>query len=314
MAREPAVWPAGHHDSLQPGRLWSLWDIMNNYGALLVGLGASIAHAGNGALLRGLSESQRDILVRKEPSGWFRRLYFGQDHVLTNVLAGFATANERNLEGAEQALKGVLEDCKRLALPVSARLLERALASPPKTLAEYEQITLSLMAELQTKLFVYIEHERCGLYEKEDILSPECGTKFPSCLRELKEAANAFVFGLPTACVFHSMRAAELGARALAHDLGVSFPYPLELADMHCVLDQIESKILAKKNLPKSADKDGQLKFYSEAAAQFRYFKDAWRVRVAHARESFTDKQALSILDHVRDLLEVLSQRLTEPF
>ena len=61
------------------------------------------------------------------------------------------------------------------------------------------------------------------------------------------------------------------------------------LAEWQQILDQIERKIREISQHPKTLQKDADQKFYSEAASQFRYFKDGWRVRAAHARESFTE-------------------------
>jgi hypothetical protein len=53
-------------------------------------------------------------------------------------------------------------------------------------------------------------------------------------------------------------------------------------------------------------------KFYSEAATQFRYFKDGWRVRVARARATYEEAAALKILDHTKDFFEDLAPKLFE--
>jgi hypothetical protein len=109
------------------------------------------------------------------------------------------------------------------------------------------------------------------------------------------------------------MRSAEIGVRTLGRALGVSFPdKPLELAEWQTILEQTEAKITAMKKLPRGQHKDEELNFYSEAAVQLRYFKDAWRVRVAHARASYKESQAKEIIDHVRSFFESISSRLSE--
>jgi hypothetical protein len=109
------------------------------------------------------------------------------------------------------------------------------------------------------------------------------------------------------------MRAAEIGMRALGATLAVSFPdKPLELAEWQNILDQADSKILAMQRLPKGTHKDEELKFYSQAAVQFRYFKDAWRVRVAHARETYDETAATRVFNHTLEFFEILATRLKE--
>jgi hypothetical protein len=109
------------------------------------------------------------------------------------------------------------------------------------------------------------------------------------------------------------MRAAEIGVRSLGVALNVSFPdKPLELAEWANILDQADSKIVAMKLLSRGANKDEELKFYSQAALQFRYFKDGWRIRVAHARETYEERQAIRIFDHTLEFFEILATRLRE--
>jgi hypothetical protein len=136
---------------------------------------------------------------------------------------------------------------------------------------------------------------------------------FPVAHVELREGGRCFAVGLNTAAVFHAMRAVEIGMRALAEELQVKFPFPTVLADWANVIDQIEAKIRDMKGQPKGTKKDEDLKFYSEAGMQFRYFKDGWRVRVAHTREIYDEGQALAAIDHAVAFFETLAPRLSEP-
>lgn len=67
------------------------------------------------------------------------------------------------------------------------------------------------------------------------------------------------------------------------------------------------------KDAKKSDEKDADLNFYSKCAMQFRYFKDGWRVRVAHTRETYDEPQSLGVLEHAATLIDDLSKRLKEP-
>jgi hypothetical protein len=83
--------------------------------------------------------------------------------------------------------------------------------------------------------------------------------------------------GLHTACVFHAMRAAEIGVRALGTDLNIKIKNgkPIELAEWREILDGIATAVQDIENLPNSTpSKDADLGFYSEASAQFRSFKN----------------------------------------
>jgi len=198
-------------------------------------------------------------------------------------------------------------------LPVSYELIKTRIATLPKTSGEFDVLLDAVKAEMQAILFLRVPSDRATYYEHKGILKPSAREGFPTAYIELQKAGNAYALGLYTASVFHCSRAAEIGVRALATKLGVKFPYPLELADWQNMLDQIASKIKAMGPKPKSKKKDADLKFYSEAGAQFGYFKDAWRVRVSHARENYEQDHALRILNHTCEFFEGLSERLSEP-
>ena len=53
-------------------------------------------------------------------------------------------------------------------------------------------------------------------------------------------------------------------------------------------------------------------RFYSEAAVQFTYFKDAWRNYVVHENRIFDEDKALQIFEHVRAFMQSLAMKLSE--
>ena len=172
-----------------------------------------------------------------------------------------------------------------------------------------------IRAEIKSKLFLYIPSDRARFYEYDNVLSEKARDAFPSAYKELKEAGSCYAAERYTACVFHAMRAAEIGLRALGHQVGVSFPdKPLELAEWQNIIQMAEARIkeIVDKQ-SKGLAKDEDQKFYGQAAAQFRYFKDGWRIRVAHARETYVGSQAYAVLSHARDFFETLAERLREP-
>jgi hypothetical protein len=199
--------------------------------------------------------------------------------------------------------------CKSLKLTVSAALVENKAKHPPKTRDEYNLLIDAILTELKDRLFLFIPGHRALFFEKNDLVSPAVSKAFPDVPGELREAANCLAIGFYTASVFHCVRAIEIGMRVVAVSLGVSFPFPIEQADWANIIDQMEAKIRAMKDRAKSAEKESDLKFYSETAMQFRYFKDAWRVRVSHARESYDEAQATSVMEHAVTFFELVAAR-----
>jgi hypothetical protein len=198
-----------------------------------------------------------------------------------------------------------------LELSTSKTLLDSRKSAPPTTLGEWRMLIESIHAELKSKLFLFVPSHRAKFFK---IQLPEAVfTGFPFASREIQDAGRCISAGQWTASVFHSMRAGEIGVRALSDTLSVTLPIPSELADWHTHQMQIASKILAIKNSPKSEQRDKDLGFYSQAAAQLQYFNDGWRVRVAHSRATYDEGQAISVLVHTISLIEKLAERVKEP-
>jgi hypothetical protein len=133
--------------------------------------------------------------------------------------------------------------------------------------------------------------------------------KFPSTNADCASAMVCYACDEGTASAFHSMRILELGLKLLSEALNVPFGTDV----WHVVIDQIESEIKElERRWPRGNTKSEFLRFYSQAAKEFRYFKDGWRNYVSHRLSIYDAPQALSIMTHVRDFMLSLSSRLSE--
>ena len=201
--------------------------------------------------------------------------------------------------------------CGDLELGTSKSLFEKHQDPSALTAEVFEVLVESVYAEIDDKSLLYIPADRAEFYENYDFVSEAVVDAAGDAAYELIRAANCYALGEFTASVFHSARASELGVCALGRKLDVEFPnHPIELADMQSILKQVESKIDKMQDERRSTEKDQRLTLYSDAAAQFRYFKDAWRIRTAHARATFTQPEAKRILDHTRDYFEIVAPAL----
>ena len=223
----------------------------------------------------------------------------------------------RELDDNEKdELKGHLDQmrrhCKELGLAISNAIIVKAIKNLPRTERELSAIINVVYEELKDRLFFFIPSERATHFNNLEVISDRTKENFPSIFRELRQAGNCIVGDLPTASVFHAMRALEIGLRALALQLEVSFPHPIELEQWHNIIEAIESKITNIVRQPKGKLKNDDLRFYSGAAIQFRYFKDAWRNHVSHARETYSDNEALEVLRHTVEFFEAISVKIKE--
>lgn len=289
-----------NHSSWDSGRLWSLLDVIKQ----------SIWRFVNAGMGMHNFQLVLDSLESREAKS------------LAEVFAGLESGKLNEKTQTNLAL--FLNDLKKLAvefeLPTSSVLLHMAVKDLPRTSREMNILLLAVRTEVHGKLFVFIPSERSDYFEMDGVLSDKAKEAFPNAYSELREGANCYAAERYTACVFHAMRAAEIGLRALAADVGVTFPdKPLELAEWQNLIEKSENKIKEIVNCsvrddPQQAQRrDEDRKFYSEVAAQFRYFKDGWRIRASHARETYIGSQALNVLNHVRQFFEDLAVRLREP-
>lgn len=131
--------------------------------------------------------------------------------------------------------------------------------------------------------------------------------RFPEATDDMRAGTDLWALGHYTASVFHMMRVLENGLAALATDLGISYT----TQNWQNVIDQIESAIRqSQKTLPKGEVRNARLQFLSEAAKEFIYFKDGWRNYVSHNKGAYTETQARSVLEHVRQFMTALAQSL----
>jgi hypothetical protein len=160
--------------------------------------------------------------------------------------------------------------CIDLDLPTSREMFESALERDlPATSREFDIYTRALYSEIKNKFFVFVPTHRAKYFRPKQFLDDSTKEAFPTARIELAEAGRCHAVGLYTATVFHCMRAVEIGLRVMAVALQCTFPTPLEQVDWEPMIAQIESKIRAMKDQTKSAQKDADLNFYSEAAMQF---------------------------------------------
>lgn len=135
-------------------------------------------------------------------------------------------------------------------------------------------------------------------------------TAFPSANYDLAEASRCFALRRSTACVFHLMRALEVGLGVFAQRFGV----PADHTNWHNVIEGIEKAIRSMGADPatRPADWKDQQEFFAKAASHFMVMKAAWRNYTAHARGKYTDEEAETLMINVRGFMQKLATCLHE--
>ena len=178
---------------------------------------------------------------------------------------------------------------------------------------DYRRVRDGLLHELMEHKFLHISTDEADFYTHPEKWFPETLVSFPSATREVEEACKCYGLGRYTASVFHSMAILQVGLFTLGSDVGIALKFPKELAGWGDILRAIQDKIKPYPNLPRGdCLREKYDNLYSDCAAQFGFFKDAWRNHVDHNREVYDKDSAHSILMHVRHFMERLSTRLHE--
>lgn len=211
-------------------------------------------------------------------------------------------------------IKTLGEECQRLGFTGTADQAERIsfrglLWDEPVLNAEIETLWSIFERELSQRVFFVIDSADGTLLSSHG-LQDDTATRFPRATREIAEARKCLALDQPDAAVFHSMRAMEIAILALA----AKFPaVNADRKNWHRLLTDIEREI---RNITNSPTKPRRWKkdetFYSEAATDFRFTKDAWRNHAMHGNVLYGTDAARNIARHVTTLLDHLATRLRE--
>jgi len=135
---------------------------------------------------------------------------------------------------------------------------------------------------------------------------------FPNIKDDLLSALNCYGLEENTASVFHSMRVAEQGLRALAKERRIKLnrKRPVEWGNWGEIIKALDKEIDAIEAKRAGQAKDSALAFYSGARADLNGFKDEYRNVVMHVRKAFDEREALRALNYVNAFMERLSTKI----
>jgi len=237
-------------------------------------------------------------------------------------------AERGSYSGPEKAPDNKRDDLTTALMEMRAECLKLDLAHTPDLMSHIEAevhrkgkdytyadmmnhldtLSFSFAEELRKSSCFRIANEKDKYFQKYDLFGAKVNTAFPSCADEIEKAGTCYALEQNEACVFHCMRVLERALRALAKKLNVTFSGTLDLQNWQNIIEAIEAAIKNLEKLPKSQFKSETLKLFSQAAMQFRWFKEAWRNHVMHGRDVYDQGKSRSILDHVQELMQALAE------
>jgi hypothetical protein len=270
----------------QPGRLWSLWDMYD-------------------FILREFHMTL-DVVTKAH-------------HSTANAQEGFLPQDFADKLLPEFEM--ILEFCNRVDLDHAAhrtewtlkRLRERAMTWP-----HLRSDTASIhegMIDDAKKVFCY--HYPPDLVKPLHSIKTDWSKvfkKFRSAADDIRAGVDLYALGHNTASVFHMIRVAEIGLRKLARERRVKITRgkPLEWETFGNIIKALHGKIDEIQKAKNGPKKDAALHFYSTALGHMTAIKDKYRDQIAHVRRTYDAPEALSAMNHVREMMLGLAEKLDE--
>lgn len=179
-------------------------------------------------------------------------------------------------------------------------------------MVQLQELRTDIVEDLRFRRFALVPFDKTEIYDKGIPAWQTVWKRFPKAEHDTREAIDSYVLGLNTATVFHAMRIAEMGLRALARRLRVTVshkkgPMPIDLADWEAVITACRNEITRLRTLAKGHKSALRLQLYSEAAEHCGFMKDIYRNPVSHARKVYNAGEALGALTRVYDFMQFLA-------
>jgi hypothetical protein len=177
-----------------------------------------------------------------------------------------------------------------------------------------------VIRQLRHRKFLRVADDCTRFVNRKRLFGIPVWTAFPSARDEIREIGNCLAAECHTAAVFHAMRAAEIALRALAYDRRAKIfknattmrEISLDLATWDEIIRELEKAEDEIRNYPQCLAREEQFEFYHGAMMQFKRFKNVFRNRPMHTRESYGRGVAHDSVNQVREFMTILASKIKE--
>jgi hypothetical protein len=185
--------------------------------------------------------------------------------------------------------------------------------------AEHELVVLRqcIEADLEKRMFAFIEPHHAELFWAIEKTWQEVLAKLPDSGKDIEDAHVTYMAEVYTSTVFHMMRVAEHGLRALAKKLRISralkhkgHNIPIDHAEWQQVITEIKNKLGVIQQKPRGPKRTAELELLSDAADHCTFMKDIWRNSVSHTRKPYGEPEARAAIDRVRGFMQFVATQL----
>jgi HEPN domain-containing protein len=250
------------HQDFRPGRLWSLWDIMEPFQPALFMRLMEIA---------GIVRTQEQWRKAFPPSAE-TDLYDERTRALyDDLLAGYEAAC------IQLELVGSLASIRRMRTQLANSVKRSDMASLEVELAS------RLFDEMIGRSFWSLSSKEAERYKNPRNGWEEIITRFPDAVGDIEEASKCFALSRYAAAIFHSVQVVEIGLIALGKLIGVTDHLPGWTA----TTSRLQS-IIKKGHEARTPFERQHFAFLEQMHGTIEGLKNAWRNKVSHAHGKLT--------------------------
>jgi hypothetical protein len=280
------------------------------------------------ALTPGCVVSLADIVMDEIEAGALARLArmaaFVVSFEVNNASTDRATiVPQASSDSIGEQAESYLGLAEQLGLRLTANTLRKVATLLQSGTATHAQL-VGLMVELEGRFYEEMEGQSLFVMESDKVqyyndswpYGYDLGWLFPTTTQDVEEAAKCLALGRPTASVFHAMRVLEVGLYSLGaylriEDIEVNWEEAIRKIEK--VINRVTNTGPGRRaSTDERAAWQTKRQFCADAATQFRYCKDGWRNRTAHAGYMYTDEKAKQIFTAVGDFMKTLAEHYAE--
>ncbi len=278
-----------------PGRLWSLWDIMQQFRAHELGL-----------VLVSIKQLECECVHIRLRNGGGTPVPAEMREVWLGVLKGAELlARDSGFSDTQtKANKTRWHHEHNPGTDISA------------TEADLRNLQDVLLKDLHERKFCGVEPSANKCVDNPFLFGGEVLHVFGVARQDIIDAGNCIAAECGTAAVFHLMRIAEHGLRVVAKRLKAQLTHkgkrhPIEYADWDAVITEVKNRVKTRRQVLNSGPaREKTLQFYADVADQCEYMKELWRNPVSHTRRHYSVTEATGIMERVKQFMQRLAREL----
>lgn len=276
----------------RPGRLWSLWDIMEKLRPAIFG-----------KVFQNIAEAQ---------------LWLATTGVQVISPDYRQTIKERVVEPAfELCLVAGLSPTVKNACEKMNEALDTSDKTANALKERIQALHERLIKELSGRMLFIVENGRESYWEHEHLFGVQVRNRFTSAAMDIKESGNCWVAGRNNAVAYHLMMAIEVGLRCLAEDRRVDITkygnsVPIEFAEWGTLIAAIAAKTKELNWVDRHKKTEPQ-RFYNPLVLELGAFHEGYRNHLMHGRAiAYRDDETFALMGHVKRFLTKLSEKIGE--